>query len=379
MAEVRYTLQIVGQPAPPELLASVQSLEVEDHADVADMFRLRLAVGVAGSGDRWNVVDDAQFTRLANVRIAAKVGRGSAEPLIDGYVVDLRTSLSAEPGRSVLEVVGMDATALLSLEEKVKEWPDSSDSAIASSIFGDYGLTPRVEDSQPVRRQEDVKTIQRGKDIDFLRKLAARNGYETFVQVAPGGGTEGHFHPPQLDETPQAVLNVNLGSATNVDDFNARYDMMGPTTAQATGLEIADQSDQPADAQSTGQTVLGGASAVAADQPRRVLVSGTGLAAAGELQTFAQAVVDRSAFAVTAEGVLHGAAFGGLLRAKRPVLVRGAGREFSGTYYVERVLHVFDGEGHAQRFRLRRNASGLTRQERFQEDNALPSQPAVRI
>ena len=379
MAEVRYSLQVAGQPASAELLASVQALEVEDHADLADMLRLRVAVGVAHGGEHWNVLDDALFTRLANVRVAAKVGSGSSEPLIDAYVVDLRSVLSAEPGRSVLEVVAMDATVLLSLEEKVRDWPDQADSAIATSIFNDHGLTPQVRDSQPVRRQDDVKTIQRGTDIQFLRKLAERNGYEVYVEVALGGGTDGHFHPPQLDEQPQAVLNVNLGSATNVDDFTARYDMLGAATAQAKGLQIGDQSDQAADVQSTQQTVLGGAAATPSERPRRVLLSGTGLADAGELQTLAQAVVDRTAFSVTAEGVVRGAAYGGLLKAKRPVLVRGAGREFSGTFYVERVQHMFDGDGHAQRFRLRRNASGLTRQERFQEDSALPPQQAVRI
>jgi hypothetical protein len=36
------------------------------------------------------------------------------------------------------------------------------------------------------------------------------------------------------------------------------------------------------------------------------------------------------------------------------------------------VLHTFTGEGYTQRFSLRRNALGLTGQERFVEDNALP-------
>jgi phage protein D len=379
MAEVSYTLTVAGQPADGELLASVQSLEVEDHADLADMLRLRIAIAVASGGSHWNVVDDGLFDRLANLRVAAKVGTGRAEPVIDAYVIDSRAAFSSEPGRSVLEVVAMDATALLSLEEKVKSWPDQADSAIASSIFSDYGFTANVRDSQPVRQQEDTTTIQRGTDIAFLRKLAERNGYETYVEVAEDGGTEGHFHPPELDDQPQAVLNVNLGSDTNVDDFNARYDMLAATTAQVTGLDVSDGSTQAADAQNSRQTTLGGSSAVAADRPRKVLLSGTALSSAGELQTLAQAVVDRSAFAITAEGTVHGAAIGTLLKAKKPVLVRGAGREFSGTYYVQRVRHVFSGEGHAQRFSLRRNASGLTRQEQFRDDDAVAPQPAVQI
>ena len=63
--------------------------------------------------------------------------------------------------------------------------------------------------------------------------------------------------------------------------------------------------------------------------------------------------------AITAEGELNTVAYGGMLRAKRPIMVRGAGRQFSGTYYVERVHHIFTPESYTQRFTLRRNAVGL--------------------
>jgi hypothetical protein len=83
------------------------------------------------------------------------------------------------------------------------------------------------------------------------------------------------------------------------------------------------------------------------------------------LQTYAQGVVDRSTWAISAEGELNTVAYGGLLRAKRTVLVRGAGSLYSGTYFVERVLHTFTGSGYTQRFTLKRNALGLTGAEDF--------------
>ena len=82
--------------------------------------------------------------------------------------------------------------------------------------------------------------------------------------------------------------------------------------------------------------------------------------------------MDRSAWAIRAEGELSTVTYGGILRAKRPVNVRGAGRQFSGTYYVEKVLHRFQGQGYTQKFTLRRNATGVTGREGFVEDNALP-------
>jgi len=194
------------------------------------------------------------------------------------------------------------------------------------------------------------------------------------VEMNPSTGViEGHFHRPRLEQSPQGVLSVNMGEATNVNSFNARYDMLRPTTAQVTGLDIETQSDQPAQAARPALPGLGKQPALNGDRPRRVLLSQTGQARTGELQTRAQAVADRSAWAITADGELNTVAYGGILRAKRPVNVRGAGKQFSGTYYVRKVLHTFSGDSYTQRFTLRRNALGLTGQERFVEDRALTS------
>lgn len=379
MAEVSYVLKVGGSPAEQSLLEAVQAVEIEDHAEQADMLRLRLSIAVEPDGGRWSVLDSAFFPRLQQVQVAAKAGSGAAEPIIDAYVVDVRTSFSGEPGRSTVEIVGMDASAKLQLEEKVRAWPDQSDSQIASQIFSDLGLTPDVEDTQPARAADRQQTMQRGTDLQFLRRLAQRNGFETYIEVDASGSSVGHFHAPRLDGQPQGPLNVNMGSATNVDGFSARNDLLGPTTAQVTGLSEGDKSTQPADVQSASQSALGGSSTVGGDQPRRVLLSGTGLSDTGELQTLAQAAVDRSAMSLVAQGTLFGAAFGSVLKAKRPVLVRGAGQEYSGTWYVQIVRHEFGPRGHVQRFELRRNASGLTRQENFQESTALPPMEAVRI
>jgi phage protein D len=272
----------------------------------------------------------------------------------------------------VLNVVAMDPTVLMNLKEDVRRWPDMADSDIATSIFGDYNFLPQVDSTEPSRQSDDVTTIQRGTDIQFLRTLAHRNGFECYVEANPTtGDIEGHFHPPQNDQAAQGVLTVNMGEATNVNSFNARYDMLRPTAARVTGLDIESQEDQPADAQETGLAEMGQETTIARDRPRQVMLAQTGLSQTGELQTLAQSVTDRSAWAISAQGELNTVAYGGILRAKRPVNVRGAGRQFSGTYYVEQVHHSFTGDSYTQRFTLRRNATGLTGREQYTENSAL--------
>jgi phage protein D len=373
--EVTYALRVAGSAVSPEVLGSVVQIDVEDHAELADMLRLRLSVAVRADGSGWTVLDDDLFPRLAPVAVDVVIG-GSKVPLFDGFVIDASATFSNEPGGSLLTVVAMDPTVLMHLEEKVKAWPNMADSDVASAIFADaaYNLTPVVEATQWQRQEDEQTLLQRGSDIQFLRHLADRNGYECFVALNDSSGqAEGHFHPPKHDTKAQGVLSINLGQATNVNAFAARFDMLGPTTAEVTGLDVSSGDDQLATIESSSLKGLGKSETAKQDRPRKVLLAATGMAQAGELQALAQAVVDRSSWAIRAEGELNTLAYGSVLRAKRPVEVRGAGRQFSGTYYVERVLHCFSGDGYTQRFELRRNALGLTGAEKFTDDGALPS------
>jgi phage protein D len=376
MAQVAYTLYLDDAPAPAELIDVIQRLEVEDHADMADMVRLTVAIAIRDGCGSWNVVDQNTFQRLTKLRISVNVGSGKTEPLIEAYVIQTSADFANQPGQSVLNVVAMEPTVKMNLKETVRAWPNMADSDIAEEIFSgsDYQFGFDIDSTQPTHDEDDHTEMQRGTDIQFLQSLAQRNGYECYVELNPESGiVEGHFHKPRLQQSPQGVLTVNMGDATNVNSFQASFDMLQATTAKAANVDVHSSDEQSTNSDSAEDKSLGSASTVPGDNPRQVLMSGTGLFDTGELQTAAQAEVDRSAFAITAEGEVNTVAYGDVLRAKRPVLVRGAGRQFSGLYYVQRVTHTFTGDGYTQHFSLKRNASGLTGQEDFVQSGALPS------
>lgn len=370
--QVSYSLQVDGAPASDDLLGAIKQIEVEDHAHMADMLRLRLAIAVTEDGAGWTLVDQDAFGRLAKLGVSVTVGTGPAVPLITAYVVEVDTSFSSEPGGSMLSVVAMDPTVLMHLEEKVKAWPNQADSDVASSIFSDpgYGFTTVVDDTGWSRDEKDHTPMQRGTDIQFLRQLADRNGYECFVETTGAGTVEGHFHPPKSDADPQGTLTVNMGAASNVNSFRARFDMLGPVIARAATIDPDDASAQSSRSDEPTQADdMGAAPTTPGDRPRSVLLSGLAMSQSGETDRYAQAVVDRSAWSIVAETEVNTVTYGGVLRAKRPVLVRGAGRQFSGRYYVERVLHTIASDGtYTQRCTLRRNAVGLLGDESFKED-----------
>ncbi len=366
MPAVSYTLLIDKSPAEASLLEAIQEIEVEEHATLANMLRLRLAIDVNQAGDAWTLVDDGIFQRLTNLSLLVTVGSGTPDLLVDAYVIDSRPNFNSTPGQSTLEVVAMDGTILMGLESKQRSWPNLSDSDIATQIFGEYSFTPDVESTQPSRQEDDITTIQCGTDIQFLRHLARRNGFECYLETDPVATvTTGHFHPPQLSGTPQGTLNVNMGSATNLESLAIELAWTQPAEAQASGVQISSVSTQDANITSTALTELGKTSFFGGSPAHHRVLNQMGLSDTNELQSYVQAAVDRSAWAIRAQGTLDALAYDGVLRARRSVLVRGVGTQFSGTYYVESVQHLIQGDNYTQHFSLRRNALELQGNEAF--------------
>ena len=77
--------------------------------------------------------------------------------------------------------------------------------------------------------------------------------------------------------------------------------------------------------------------------------------------------------AVSASGEVNGIKFKRPLRVGMPVLVRGAGRQMSGLYYVTHVTHSISQDEYTQSFRAWRNAVGLTGAEVFIDPLAAAS------
>jgi hypothetical protein len=371
-----YTLSIDQKPAPFELLAALQQIELETSVEEADIMRLRIAIGPRDNRTGWTVVDSGVFDRLTPIRLGIAFGSRPAELLVDVLVTEVSLTFSGRPGESVLNVVAMDISALLNLEEKKRDWPNKYDSDIVKEIFANalkskssrcnfgrfgYELVPVVESTSRERSDGDQKVVQRATDMSFLKHLAARNGnWAVYMATNPKTKKiEGHFHPKRLDSSPQGELRVNRGADTNVDRFGVSYNMMLPMIAIGAGTDADTQTEQLGEATSIRQPLLGSKSVLDHSCPRVVLLEQTGLNLTSDLQLRAQADVDRNGLnAIRATGEVTTAAYGGLLLPDRTVTVSGVGPEYSGTYYVESVSHTLSGDGHTQSFSLRRNALG---------------------
>jgi hypothetical protein len=154
-----------------------------------------------------------------------------------------------------------------------------------------------------------------------------------------------------------------MGQDSNLKELRIRWDMLRPTLARVDNINALTGEDQLGEAIDADLPLLGTDSAFAPHRVTRLLPDGLTLNA--ELQPLAQALSNRSSLAIVAEGEVNTEAFGTVLRAKRPVLVRGVGALHSGAYLVERVLHLFVQDEYTQSFTLRRNATGPQPQDDF--------------
>ncbi len=366
MEGAAYTILIAMAPAPPPLVEAVQEIQIDSSLEEASVFRIRFGVTKTEIGD-WSILDLDPFRPFVPVQIRVQRGIGPPEAVINGYVTQHHVTYANEAGGSTLEVTGMDVTYLMNLQETVKPWPNMPDSAIAAAVFGQHAVIPQIDPTSPVLIEPEGTTIQRGTDIRFLRRLARRNGFDCYVQPEPLTGLDqGYFKARQLFGLPQAVLSVSFGTETNVQDFSVRYDLAQPTAALAAGLDVPTKSPQPAVAPVALELPMGLEGALLRALPPPIMrPADTGLPRTADLQKAVQALVDRSAWAIVAEGTV------GLdvtvLRPGGLVNVRGAGRLYNGTYLVTRVRHTISQGHYEQRFEARRNAVTETGAELYVE------------
>lgn len=378
MPERFYQVFFNDEAAANDLYPRLLDLAVEDNADRADTFHLKVGIQLHEDGE-WSDVDAAQFALFTKVRVEAGFREGATQILTEGYITEAHVHFEDPARQPYLEVHGLDASVLMSLEEKIVAWPNLSDSDIATQILSAYGFTPDVTSTNPLHQDTDVTVMQRGSDLEFLRRLARKNGFEVGVEKdALTGTTTGYFRAPVLDGTPQRTLAVASGNATSLKSFTVTLDGVKPLAVESGQIDVKTK----AAASGTGTKLQ--LSAIG-DRDLDALVGGTinslispqdaagklwlysvPTSDATELTALAQAVRDEAGWLVTASGEINSDAYGAVLRANRLVLVKGAGALFSGKYYVTQVMHRFGSDGrYQQTFQARRNAVGLDGSETF--------------
>ncbi|MGB8508485.1 MAG: contractile injection system protein, VgrG/Pvc8 family [Pyrinomonadaceae bacterium] len=352
MSDLKATILINDEEAL-DLLSSLIEMEVEQDHRMAAVARIKLSMPLDNDGT-WRFLDDERVAAWNQLGITVLIEDTETE-LFKGYITQIKPHLVTDRNDCCLEITGLDATALMSLEEKIKDWPDNSDSDIARAVFQDYGLTPEVDDVEVIHEEAVSTIIQRETDIRFLMRLARRNGYECFVN-----GESGYFRKPVLDDPPQAVLAAHFGADTNLMSFHAKLNALRPTTVVMHQLDPIAKEVLDVTVDANEQTQLGNTAAGSLSVPDgrtpKVFVKHAVATGQPEMQNLSRALFDEAEWLIEGQGEINTIVYGAILETRKLVPIKGVGEAFSGLYYVTNVRHVFNVGGYTQHFTARRNA-----------------------
>ena len=348
-----FSIEIEDENAA-DLIPDLLGLEVEMDDELAAQFRLRLAIGREPDGT-WRYLDDERLRVWRRVVISAGF-EAEMEALIDGYITHVRPAFDPDPACCTLEIWGMDRSVLLDREEKLQDWPNKKDSDIALEIFTTYALTPQVEDTTVIHDQAVSTIIQRETDMRFLLRLAARNGFECYVE-----GATGYFRSPQLNAPPQPVLAVHFGpDETNVDRFSIEVNALAPVDVAMWQIDRMDKTVQGLRVAAGQQPTLGKTAATGlllpAIAPSLAVLGQTVTTGMPEMTALCQGLYHQAEWFVTGEGEVNANRYGHVLRPRQTVTIKGIGASYSGIYYLVHVTHRFTQDGYTQYFRVKRNA-----------------------
>jgi hypothetical protein len=381
MPSPRINVIVAGSPLDPTVLAQLTRAEVRESDCDPSVLALRFRLVQRANGE-FGPLDDELFEPGAEIGFELEPPGGLTQRLFEGLVTHIRPHFETVESNAYLEVLAMDAAVTLDAEERVVAWPNAKDSDVVSQIVSAYQITVQADDTSVLYDEDRQLLIQRATDWRFLQHLAQRNGARFYFEYdAAQEQVVAHFGPPAVDGTAQPdVVLLQDGTCLNWADL--QLVATGPVTRTAAAIDPIGKQIVRGDG--TGALALLGDDDAAAAVEAGLKSAGAAASVAfvrdpfpldGAIGAETTAATDAARFVIELRAELDPALYRGLLRARRPVLVRGVGRRFSGTYYVESVRTTLEGSTLLQSFVATRNATGQTGQEDFgQSAEEVPPQ-----
>ena len=357
MPQSLYRIYINNKPASREQLDQVEEITVEQAVDMAWEARLQVPICTDANG-KWVGAETSFLVSFTRLRIEIKVGDAAFVPLIDGPIVSSESQMSSEPGQSVLSVMVQDDSVYLHRQDKINPYENKLDHEIAAELFRSIEQVTEqdIETTSPPSDGLPPFVMQRGTQMDLLRRLAQRQGMHAYVLPgAEPGQSIGAFKkfPTRSDGLPPLIL---LGPERNVATFTVTNDAQSPAAFEAYTLNITDKVVTKATSKFRDLELLGEAAGFdkEADTARRLLpFCGKEVVEANQAVA---AAMEKAAFSFAASGSVVGDCYTGVLAPYCVVTVKGVNERLSGDYVIKQVTHTLTRSHYAQAFSLLRNA-----------------------
>lgn len=329
------------------------ALEVECDDQLASMFKLWLPMKPKKGGSL-TYLDDERLNVWNHVSVRAGFDM-KTRSLFYGYITHVKPHIDPDPTQCVLEVWGIDKSILMDRKEVIKDWPNQKDSDIAQQILRKYAFRCDVEDTGVVHDKKVSTIIQRETDMQFLKRLAERNGFRCYVEDMTA-----YFRKPKLKQARQAVLAFKFGEESVLRRFSVEVNGLSPTSVNMFQVDRLNKKAINVSVNKSDQPLLGTMGASSFHPPHtprpRVYAGMNAVTGKAEMEKLCKGMAAESEWFVTAEGEIAANKLGDIVRPGGIVLISGAGKAYSGKYYVSHVTHSFSPGGYVQHFKAKRNA-----------------------
>lgn len=346
--------------ASREVIEAVQQVTVINSAEGPDAFNITFELSNQSPLNAIFLISGGAALPLVRTVIAVRVN-GTRDVLIDGVVTHQQVRPSKTPGKSLLTITGEDLTRVMDyIDFSFIPYPAMPDFARVALILAKYailGILPDVVPSPLIDVPIPTSRIpvHQGKDLGYIRKLADKVGYVFYLDTTPEVGvTRAYWGPKIRVGADQPALSLDFRGRRNVKDLNFEYNAEKATlpivlihnqeTKVTIPIPVPDLTSllQPLALIPALPKNIEPLPETAKYNPVQAALIGLAVAA-------------RKSEAAKARGSLDVRTYGRLLKARRPVGVRGAGTAFNGRWYVEQVTSVMQRGGFTQDFVLSRD------------------------
>ncbi|WP_144109693.1 hypothetical protein [Paraburkholderia sp. BCC1886] len=355
----------IAMPAPATIVQALAGVEVHLADTGYDGFELTFTVGRTGA-----LAMD--YTLMMNpllrpsTRVVIQVWLGVfPQVLIDGFITQSMLNPGTEPGSSTLTVTGVDVRLMMDVRQMSMSYPAQAAEAIIYQIILSYmmflGMPPQIMSPDPsVPPPTERIPVRADTDLAYLDALALR--YDCVFYVEPTTVPMvnlAYWGPPLTLTAPQPALSINMGPETNAT-IRFQYDGRAPTMVAGLMLDKRTGLVMPVITPVSTRMPLSIMPPMLVQGPtmRMSAPHNAGNLDYPEAMLQAQALTNRTSYALKAEGELDMLRYGGVLRPRRLVGVRGAGFMLDGLYYVKDVTHTIKQGEYRQRFTLTRDGFG---------------------
>jgi len=369
LSSVQLTLMmgpVIAAPVPSSVLESLAEVEVDIHDIEPSGFKLTFSIDKQSPLQLLFLLTGGLPLLFMRCILVATVN-GVANVLIDGVITQNEISPGDKGSNSTLTLLGRDLTALMDQVNwsgfPFPACPREARVALMLAKYAFFGVLPLIIPSILLDIFLPIEQIpaQQGSDLAYIRQLAEQVGYVFFITSGPAVGTSTAYWGPQIKVGPvQSALNVDMDAYTNVESMHFKFDQeKGKIPLIYTYIEqIGISIPIPIPPVNPLQPPLGAIPPLPTNLlPPDLTSFRDDLSKVSIPQAIMMGFAAGAANseAVSCEGSLDVTRYGGVLKARELVGVRGAGYCFDGLYYVKSVSHKIKRGEYKQSFTLTRN------------------------